>query len=222
MSNMLKKLARKLGVKVSEKDELAIGLRDLGVKLFSDGKLDTRLQIIAEILEKFEEPLFERYVKEGDRILKRNREPIEVISEMKRRTRLLNELLNTVSFPWGRSLENRVFANLVKAWNDLYAFAKQTIRDVERILTFKERETDRREIVELLANFLINYVWNIGLTIVGSAFTKADVSPIYVVVQQSQSPFYSGYIPIIERSRLPKAEQPPEDRPIPPRIKDEV
>ena len=220
--SVLRKIARKLGVKVSEKDELFIGLRDIGIKLFSDQKLDTRLDIMTEVLKKFKEPLFETYVKKGDQIVRKIRTPQEVIRELNNRTHILNELLNTVSIPWGRALENQGFANLVSAWSDLMAFANQTIRDVEVIVTKKEKQTDKYEIIEMLANFLVNFVWNIGFKILGTAFSHKDVSPIYVVVQQMQQPFYPGFIPLIERSRLQKIEEPPPDKPYPPRIKDEI
>jgi len=148
------------------KDRELIELKDLGLKIHADNRLEERIKQI-ELLHlaiegnlnlplEEEAPEF-KVVQEIHELLE-SADPGNKIMGLKKQLNLLDRILRTAAIPWLRAGDGTVTARILHGWEGLYSKTKGVINSVENIIRRGEegniiqRLVDKSELVEKLEN----------------------------------------------------------------------
>jgi len=181
-----------------EKRTETVELRELGLKVHADRRLEDRLTIVEllhlaiesgelSLKEGEEEPPGAELVEEIGSLMA-SPEPMDRIEGLRLKLQFLDRALRTAAIPWLRPGDRNAAAAVMQGWEGLYSKAKDVVESTASIIRrsdeggLTQRYVDKSELVANLEGFLNVEVFSWGLLVADISYMGQDVWPSQAAV----------------------------------------
>jgi len=180
------KLKEKIKGLFSEKKEERLELSDtlakLGIHVYTDKKLERRIEALERLFD-----VIEREIETED--------PEEYLTILKDKLNFVNRAIQVIAAPYYRAANNPAFRLLMEGWHLWYALAinwvyavEDRIKQLQRIEMEAETETERqlaliniKTLIRRLHGVLHMHVFKDAFLVLSVSYQKRDVTPSYAI-----------------------------------------